>query len=77
MNARGALSVALAGVLCAGCFNRPCGTVRTAANALNVACASAGLELGDPALLIQCELATRQVHKALADGQCGGETVKP
>jgi hypothetical protein len=51
--------------------------VRTAANALNVACASAGLELGDPALLIQCELATRQVHKALADGQCGGETVKP
>jgi hypothetical protein len=41
-----------------------------AALAANVACAAAGVEPSDPLLLIRCELATREIQRALREGVC-------
>jgi hypothetical protein len=38
--------------------------------AANVACAAAGVEPSDPLLLVRCELATREIRRALREGVC-------
>ena len=64
------VAVVCAGLLCGGCAHR-CVVADRAAVAANVACAAAGMETSDPALLVRCELATREIRRAIRGGVCG------
>ena len=77
MNAGGMVAVVGLGLCAAGCVPTPCVATSQAAVALDVACGAAGLEKGDPALLVQCATAYTQIKGALLAGKCAPELVKP
>lgn len=61
---------------CVGCAPRPCKTAAAAFVAADIACASAGVAMGDPALLVACGGAYARASQALQNGQCAAE-LKP
>ena len=78
MNARGVVAVVCAGVMASGCAHQ-CEVAYHAATALDAACAAAGLETGDPELLVTCAAQALTTKRALRAGQCSAHLgkVKP
>lgn len=78
MNARGMVAVVCAGVMGSGCAHE-CKVAYHAATALDLACASAGLETGDPELLLVCASQALATKRALRAGKCSAhlEGVRP
>ena len=78
MNARGMVAVVCAGVMASGCAHE-CEVAYHAATAANAACAAAGVETRDPALLLECTTHTLATYAALHGGKCAAHLgkVKP
>ena len=68
-----ALSALGAALFLVGCAPRPCVATAHAAIAFDAACASAGLEKGDPELLLACGVNYSRVRAALLASKCGAE----
>lgn len=75
MNARGMVAVVCAGVMAGGCAHE-CEVAYHAATAANAACAAAGVETRDPALLLQCHANTVTAHAAIRGSKCAPHLVK-
>lgn len=78
MNACRVVSLVCAGLMASGCAHE-CKIAYHAATALDLACASAGLETGDPELLLVCASQALSTKRALRAGKCSAhlEGVKP
>ena len=70
------MALACVAFCCLGCAPRPCKTAAAAFVAADIACASAGVAMGDPALLVACGGAYARASQALQNGQCAAE-LKP
>jgi len=70
------LALVCLGLGCLGCHPQPCKTAAAAFVAADIACASAGVAVGDPALLVACGGAYARASQALQSGQCAAE-LKP
>ena len=76
MNDASRMALACVAFCCLGCAPRPCKTAAAAFVAADIACASAGVAMGDPALLVACGGAYARASQALQNGQCAAE-LKP
>jgi len=70
------VTLACLALCCLGCRPQPCKTAAAAFVAADIACASAGVAVGDPALLVACGGAYASATKALEGGKCAAE-LKP